>query len=96
VQAAQEKFFLQNNSYSANLAAAPPAGLGLSVESENRYYTIALALTGGGAGFNASAAPRAGGGQEADTACASFTINQNGTKGAVDAGGADHRELCWK
>src|ERR1044071_8966117 len=44
VAQAQEKFYLQNNRYAstaAELAAAPPAGLGIS-QTEHQFYTLGL------------------------------------------------------
>ena len=47
IQAAQEKFFLQNNQYAQNVAtavAAPPAGLGVSLDAAGvtlgGHYTV--------------------------------------------------------
>jgi type IV pilus assembly protein PilE len=88
VAAAQEKFYLQNNTYAddTQLATAPPAGLGLSATTERGYYTIAINAAGA-AGFTATAT--AVGSQAADSDCASFTINQAGTKTATSTG-------CWR
>jgi type IV pilus assembly protein PilE len=86
--AAQEKFYLQNNTYAGNgvLTTAPPAGLGRRANSEGGYYTIAIAAGANAAQFSATAT--ATGGQADDTHCASFSINQAGTKGATNAD-------CW-
>ncbi len=59
--AAQEKFYLQNNTYAANaaLATAPPAGLGLQATTTGGYYNIAIA--GGDInGYTASATATGG------------------------------------
>ena len=86
--AAQEKFYLQNNTYATNdlIDDAPPAGLGLSATTARGYYTLAI---GGGdaAGFTATAT--ATGSQAIDSTCASFTINQSGAKSATSSD-------CWK
>jgi type IV pilus assembly protein PilE len=84
---AQERFYLQNNTYATNalLATAPPTGLGLSTTSENGWYSIAI--TGGDA-TSYSATATAISGQAADTYCATFTINQLGAKTATNAD-------CW-
>lgn len=84
---AQERFYLQNNSYATNavLSTAPPAGLGIGATTENGWYT--LAITGGDAtSFLATAT--ATGVQAADTRCATFTINQAGVKTATNTD-------CW-
>ncbi len=40
VAAAQEKFYLQNNTYTNELTDAPPSGLGLGDTTETGLYTI--------------------------------------------------------
>jgi type IV pilus assembly protein PilE len=99
LQAAQEKFFLQNNQFTDDVAASPadtPPGLGMSAVTSSGFYDITVVLTGGGSGYVATAAPRAGGGQSNDTLCRSFTIDQNGVRGALDGGGADVMQKCWR
>jgi type IV pilus assembly protein PilE len=84
--AAQEKFYLQNNTYTTALTTAPPAGLGLTATTVNGHYTVAIAAGANAAGFTATAT--AAGGQAQDTHCASFTITQAGTRTATSAD-------CW-
>ena len=92
IQASQEKFFLQNNAYSANLAGAPPAGLGMLAVTDSGNYNLALALAGGGYTATATATST----QADDSKCQTFTINQNGVRTAADGGGADNTAECWK
>jgi len=94
MQAAEEKFFLQNNAYTNQLVTAPPAGLGLSATTSGGKYNVALALTA--QGYSGQATPVAGSGQDDDTKCVSFTIDQNGQRGATDSGGADQTTECWR
>ena len=84
--AAQEKFYLQNNTYTDALVAAPPAGLGLLATTENGYYTITIANDADAEIFTATAT--AAGGQADDTDCATFTINQAGARTATS-------DSCW-
>jgi type IV pilus assembly protein PilE len=44
VQAAQEKYFLQNNEYADDdkLTTAPPGGLGVPATTQSGYYTITV------------------------------------------------------
>ena len=91
--AAQERFYLQNNTYAANpaLATAPPDGLGLRGTTESGHYAIVI----GAASTTAfSATATAAGAQAADDACATFTINALGVKGATDGGGSAST-ACW-
>lgn len=92
--AAQEKFYLTNNTYATNaqLTTAPPNGLGLAATTEGGWYTIAIANGANAAGFSATAT--AAGTQTEDGACASFTINQLGQKTATKSGGSDST-VCW-
>ena len=92
IQSAQEKFFLQNNAYSANLAGAPPAGLGMVTVTEAGNYNLAVARVGNG--FTATATATSG--QAYDTKCRTFTIDQNGVRQAQNSGGADNTAECWK
>ena len=86
--AAQEKFYLQNNTYAEDdaLADAPPAGLGLSDTTENGYYSIEITAADAD-GFSATAT--AENGQADDGHCATFTIDQAGSKTATSAD-------CWQ
>ena len=86
--AAQERFYLENNTYAANavLATAPPAGLGLPATTENGWYNVAIANGANAATFTATAT--ATGAQAADTDCASFSITALGVKTATST-------KCW-
>jgi type IV pilus assembly protein PilE len=93
VQAAQEKFYLQNNAYSDDVAAASPAGLGLADTTTNRFYTISVELEEGGQSYTASATPTTEGGQSADTKCGIFSINDIGRR---EVSGTQGATACWK
>jgi type IV pilus assembly protein PilE len=93
LQTAQEKFYMQNNSFTDNLTAASPTGLGLTNVSETGKYDIRVQLLAGGQEYNATASPHAGGGQTDDQDCASFSINQRGTKQVSGPKGA---QACWR
>jgi type IV pilus assembly protein PilE len=86
VAAAQEKFYLQNNTYTDELSDAPPDGLGIPDTTEHGNYTIAIAAGADDTAFSATAT--ATGGQAQDTRCATFTIDQAGVKTATNA-------ECW-
>lgn len=95
IQAAQEKFFLQNNGYATSMAtvlAAPPAGLGIGLSAggltPSGNYTISFsAATANTYTLQAVAT----GPQTSDTAaCLTFTIDEQGTRTPADSTG------CWK
>lgn len=91
--AAQEKFYLQNNGYAGDsaLATAPPDGLGLAETTGNGWYTIAITAA---STTHFSAMATAVGAQSADDACATFTIDSLGVRGATDHGGTPST-TCW-
>jgi type IV pilus assembly protein PilE len=93
--AAQEQYYVQNNTYAtaAKLSTAPPGGLGIPATTENGWYTIAIADGASTAAYSATAT--AAGSQTRDTKCASFTINQLGQKTATNSGGSDATDECW-
>jgi type IV pilus assembly protein PilE len=96
VQVAQEKYFLQNNTYAQDIAtviAAPPAGLGVSsinasgVTTGGNYTLSFPAATATTYTLQAVAT----GHQTDDTAaCLTFTINEQGTRTPADSSG------CWR
>jgi type IV pilus assembly protein PilE len=92
IQAAQEKFFLQNNQYASDAAA-----LGVTAVTEGGKYNIQVAQGASGTNmtFLATATPTAGGGQLSDTRCRTFTINELGVRTGRDSGGADRSNECW-
>ncbi len=84
--AAQERFYLQNNTY-----AATPAALGIN-GTENGFY--ALAVNGASAaGYTATATAQ--GRQADDDDCDVFSINQLGQRTST-GGGSDTSAICWR
>jgi len=99
IAAAQERFFITNGTYAttAQLAPAPPAGLGLG-GTERGYYALSIAAGAGGigTGYTASATAVAGENQADDDDCNSFTINERGQRAAFTDGGATNTDDCWR
>ena len=93
LQTAQEKFYMQNNTFTDNVTDASPDGLGLLAVTETGKYDIEVELAEDGQTYTATASPHAGGGQQDDDECANFTINQRGTKGVSGESGVQH---CWR
>lgn len=90
LQAAQEKFFLQNNSYAdtSQLPTAPPAGLGIATTTPNGNYTISIENH---SDTTYTAVATAAGGQTADKSeCQVLKIDQSGARDPQDSSG------CWK
>ena len=93
VAAAQEKFYLQNNTYAANsvLSTAPPTGLGIPGTTQNGHYTIAI---NNASTTTFAATATATGTQTEDTDCATFAIDALGVKSATKSGGSAST-VCW-
>jgi type IV pilus assembly protein PilE len=94
IQQQQEKFFIQNGRYAlaAEQTPAPPAGLGIAATSEHGFYAVTLVNGATPTQYSATVTPVAGRGQVADTACASFGINELGDKISSPSAAA----ICWK
>ncbi len=90
IAAAQEKFYIQNNTYTTDLTAA---GLGIEV-TNNGYYTLSVAAGANGltVGYTATATATAGKRQAADSYCQTFTIDERGARGSAPSA----VDVCWK
>jgi type IV pilus assembly protein PilE len=96
LQAAEEKYYLQKAEYSKNLKDSPPAGLGLSDQSEGGNYDIKVELVNGTQGYVATAKPLDGSGQKKDKQCQSFSIDHTGKRTYESATGATTTQSCWR
>lgn len=93
LQTAQEKFYMQNNSFTDQITAAPPDGLGMMLTTETGKYALDVDLAEDGQTYLATATPTADGGQADDLECADFTITQRGTRGVTGPKGV---QACWR
>ena len=98
LQSAQDRYFGRNARYAtaAQLAASPPAGLGLAENSARGFYRIELEATSDGLGYTATARVLPQEGQAADTRCVELGIDHNGIRRAQDADGVDRAADCWR
>lgn len=90
IAAAQEKYYIQNNTYTTDLGAS-----GLGIPSTNsEYYDLAVAAGGAGltVGYTATATAKGSERQSDDADCQSFTINERGVRGSSPK----PPEVCWK
>jgi type IV pilus assembly protein PilE len=92
IQVAEEKFFLQNGTYTADLASAPPVGLGTGATSQGGLYTFVVAPGATGTiATSYAATATAVGAQTSDTAiCQTMSIDDQGVHTPADSTG------CWK
>lgn len=84
IQVAQEKYFLQNNTYTTI------ANLGLG--STGTYYTISISPTSPSTSYTATATVT--GTQTADTNCNTFSINETGAKASKNSSNVATTD-CW-
>ena len=91
VQSAEESHYARHNTYTASIAAAPPAGLGLSAASASNKYTLAVALAVDGQSYIATATPV--GGQAADLECFAFSVDARGRRAVSGPAGS---QRCWR
>jgi type IV pilus assembly protein PilE len=92
---AQERFYTINGRYAATLSSLQVSADIQGGASDQGYYMIANpTISGAGEQFLVTATADSSGSQSGDSSCASFTINQLGTKAAKTAGGADSPK-CW-
>jgi type IV pilus assembly protein PilE len=89
VAAAQERYYLEQNTYTADLAE-----LGFPDElSERGYYKLAVAPALGGLviGYTATATVVDDESQSADEKCQDLTINESGLRSSAP----EDAEVCW-
>lgn len=97
IGAAQETHFMTHNRFAADLAAAPPSGLGVPAVTATGLYDLVIEVTApDGSEYRVSATPRDAAGQRDDPLCRRFTLDHNGLRGAVDGTGADVTAACWR
>lgn len=97
IAAAQEKFYLQNNTYADNtqLATAPPGGLGIT-GTERGYYTLSITSDDLTLGYTATASAPSTSPQYTDAQCRAFSVNQTGSRSAVTSADAVNTAACWR
>ena len=94
---AQEKYYLQCNTYATGIAAAPDCVAGDlqgAAASKNGWYDLAIDAADA-TSYTLSATAAAAGSQFQDEACRTFRVNERGIHTAANAGGADNTATCW-
>ena len=94
---AQEKFYLQCNTYATAIAGAPNCGAGAlqgAAASKNAWYALAI-VAANATSYTLSATAAAGGNQFQDEACRTFRVNERGIRTAANAAAADNTATCW-
>jgi type IV pilus assembly protein PilE len=93
VATAQERFHLRHGSYSAELSAQPPAGLGMNARSDGGRYVLSISLAADGQSFIATATPSRDGSQASDAECQAFSLDHRGRRAISGAG---ESAACWR
>jgi type IV pilus assembly protein PilE len=91
IAAAQERFYLQNDTYTTL------ADLGIDAATERGYYTLSVA-NADTRGYRATATV-VGSGPQSDDLCDEFSINETGQRSAKHSEISDNREAtrqCWR
>jgi len=94
-----QRCYSQNFAYTGGNAPCP-ATTGVTSSSPQGYYTITITVPDASAtnpapSYAITAAPASGSPQNADSACASFTLESNGVQSAANSGGTDNTQTCW-
>lgn len=90
VQAAQERFFTNNSTYSNSMTGAGAAGLGFATSnSPDGRFTVGIVLTPNGRGYTITLQPTGG---YTDPQCSTLTVDQLGVKDATGPGAT----TCWR
>lgn len=93
-----EKHYLQCNDYGDTLAPDPDCAArevqGADV-SENGWYDLSI-VAPDATGFAVTATAVAGENQAQDLECQSFSVTDRGVRTALNDGGDDNTEECWR
>jgi type IV pilus assembly protein PilE len=95
----EERYYSTQNAYTATAANLGYAALPSNVD--NNYYAINVTVPRAGAPANTASylvttTPVAGNGQDQDTTCAAFSVDELGRRSAVDGAGNDATATCWR
>jgi type IV pilus assembly protein PilE len=93
VASAEERHYLRHGRYTADIAAVPPEGLGMSTSTASRRYSLSVAVDAEGQTFIASATPTRAGSQDSDGECLAFSLDHRGRR-AVS--GTRETAFCWR
>ena len=101
--AAQEKYYLQNNSYATETLLAGFINGGTTLETQSGYYGVAVTGNNGNSttldyqqGFVMTLTPPSTSRQfTKDTVCRDIIMDHTGQRTSKNAAGADSTDECW-
>lgn len=96
----EERYYATQNAYTSTASNLGYAGFGSGNPVGSGYYyintpTIPDPNNASQPSFSLTAVPVPGKGQDKDTYCASFTVESNGKRTALNSAGADDSSYCW-
>jgi type IV pilus assembly protein PilE len=96
----EERYYATQNAYTSTASNLGYAGFGSGNPVGSGYYyintpTIPDPNNASQPSFSLTAVPVAGKGQDKDTYCASFTVESNGKRTALNSASADDSSYCW-
>ncbi len=96
----EERYYATQNAYTNVAANLGYAGFGSGSPVGSGYYyintpTIPDPNNASQPSFSLTALPVAGKGQDEDTYCASFTVESDGKRTALNSSGTDDSSYCW-
>ena len=83
ISAAEERFYLRQGHYTAELSGIPPDG----------HYNFEVAVASDGQSFVATATPTREGGQNSDGECLVFSLDHRGRRAVSGSRETPH---CWR
>lgn len=96
----EERYYATQNAYTGTASNLGYAGFGSGNPVGSGYYYISTPTipdpnNASQPSFSLTALPVTGKGQDQDTYCASFTVESNGKRTALNSGGTDDSSYCW-
>jgi type IV pilus assembly protein PilE len=96
----EERYYATQNAYTSTASNLGYAGFGSGNPVGSGYYYISTPSVPdpnntSQPSYSLTALPVTGKGQDKDTYCASFTVESNGKRTALNSGGADDSSYCW-
>jgi len=96
----EERYYATQNAYTSTASNLGYAGFGSANPVGSGYYYISTPSVPdpnntSQPSYSLTALPVTGKGQDKDTYCASFTVESNGKRTALNSAGVDDSSYCW-
>ena len=96
----EERYYATQNAYTSTASNLGYAGFGSANPVGSGYYYISTPSVPdpnntSQPSYSLTALPVTGKGQDKDTYCASFTVESNGKRTALNSSGVDDSSYCW-